>query len=247
MKNSQKMVWWTCSLVPKCIVASTNTLSGRCSNFWVSLGVACGHVWHGRDKIAAIESKGSKIYLEHLTWEFKGISTRSKTIHYNNYLHYRKTFRSPIIGEYCRWVGTVIDIHRWELHSQLMTCPLQPLCWYVYLYIQPVLEVVGFEVVDLDVGLADLVNEGVFVSDGDLVGTAVGILSLFPRYWNTRENFLKLMEPIPVAASHPFVALKPVPQHIVLVHVLSPLTISFAYKLAYLYKAGFWASLHLLF
>lgn len=47
------------------------------------------------------------------------------------------------------------------------------------------------------------------------------------------------MEPIPVAASHPFVALKPVPQHIVLVHVLSPLTISFAYKLAYLYKAGF--------
>jgi hypothetical protein len=109
----------------------------------------------------------------------------------------------------------------------------------VYLYIHPVLEVVGIDEVAMDVGLADLVIVGEFVSDGDLVGATVGMSILFPRDWNTRVKLLKLIEPIPVAASQPFVAVKPVVQHTVWVHLLFPLTISIAYELAYLYMAGF--------
>ena len=121
----------------------------------------------------------------------------------------------------------------------LTTCPAQPLCWYVFLYIHPELEVVGIEVVAVDVGLADLVNVGVFVSEGDFVGAAVGMSSLFPKDWNIRVKLLKLMEPIPVAASQPFAALNPVVQQPAWVHLLFPLTVSFAYELAYLYMAGF--------
>jgi len=102
-----------------------------------------------------------------------------------------------------------------------------------------VLEVVGIEVVAVDVGLADLVNVGVYVSDGDFVGAVVGMSSLSPSDWNTRVKFLKLMEPIPVAASQPLAVVKPVTQHTVWVHLLFPLIISFAYELAYLYMAGF--------
>jgi len=78
-----------------------------------------------------------------------------------------------------------------------------------------VLEVVGIEVVAVDVGLADLVNVGVYVSDGDFVGAVVGMSSLSPSDWNTRVKFLKLMEPIPVAASQPLAVVKPVTQHTV--------------------------------
>ena len=51
------------------------------------------------------------------------------------------------------------------------------------------------EVVALDVGLNVVVNVGVLVSDGDFVGGTVGISNLFPRDLNTREKFLKLMDP----------------------------------------------------
>ena len=71
----------------------------------------------------------------------------------------------------------------------------------------------GIEVVATGVGFTDFVNVGLFVSNGDFVGVAVGMSSLFPNDWKTRVKLRKLMEPIPVAASQPFAVVNPVVQH----------------------------------
>jgi hypothetical protein len=95
--------------------------------------------------------------------------------------------------------------------------------------------------VGLKDGLVVGIDVGVFVGE-DVVGLADGALvgaAMFITLIMWFLNFSKLIDPRPVAGSHPGVAWKPSLQHVLdAVHLLSPKVTSFVNRAALSYKIG---------